>query len=286
MRRHWKRSKRKAEYKLAFKNKNMTDSQTFGNFLIGSACDVGSKRKSNQDALAVLLPEAGIAVPPLLVVADGMGGHLGGETASRLVIEKFREVYIQLQPPLDAEHALRICVERAHQIIREKAARDQNLKGMGSTVVAAFQYDEHVDFVNVGDSRAYLLRGQQVLQISTDQSWVMDQVRMGNLTAEQAQDHPRRNHLSMSVTANRTTVTPILGRLPFEPDDILLLCSDGLWGVVPDSLLWAAANEFDPQEAAEKLVGLANQSGGPDNISVIIARRKDRQGVKKMNFES
>jgi serine/threonine protein phosphatase PrpC len=257
----------------------MTSSISFGDFLIGSACDVGCKRTSNQDALAVLLPETGIAVPPLLVVADGMGGHLGGETASRLVVEAFREVYIQCQPPLDATRILNISAQRAHQVIREQAAKDQNLRDMGSTVVAAFLDNHRVHLINVGDSRAYLLRGQQPIQISTDQSWVMDQVRAGNLTLEQARHHQKLNHLSMSLSANRISITPVLSESPFEPDDIVLLCSDGLWGVVPDSLLWAAANEFDPQQAAEKLAMLANQSGGPDNISVIVARRKDRQAV-------
>jgi len=264
----------------------VSTSLSFDGFLIGSACDVGKKRKANQDALAVLLPEQGIAIPPLLVVADGMGGHNGGETASRLVIETFREVYMRLQPPLDAAQALQICAQRSHQAIREQAAKDQNLKGMGSTVVAAFLQNDRVDMLNVGDSRAYLLRGQEVRQISTDQSWVMDQVRAGKLTLEQARKHRKRNHLSMSLSANRPTITPILKEETFEPDDILLLCSDGLWGMIPESLLWAAANEFDPQEAAEKLVMLANQSGGADNISVIIARRKERQKIKMESDET
>jgi PPM family protein phosphatase len=249
-------------------------------FLIGSACNMGRKRKSNQDALDVLLPAKGIDLPPLLVVADGMGGHLGGETASRLVVEKFREVYIQLQPPLNADWALRTCVEKAHQEIREQAARDLNLRGMGSTVVAAFVQIGRVNLVNVGDSRAYLAQGQQFIQISTDQSWVMDQVRMGHLTLEQARTHRKRNQLSMALSANRPVVTPVVKANPFGQNDILLLCSDGLWGVVPEAIVWAAANEFEPQEAAEKLVALANQSSGPDNISVIIARRKDRQKIK------
>jgi serine/threonine protein phosphatase PrpC len=260
----------------------MSPSLIFGDWSIGSACDVGKKRQSNQDALVVLLPGEVVALPPLLVVADGMGGHLGGETASRLVIEAFRERYIQIQPPLDATQALRDCVLRSHQVIREQAGKDPDLKGMGSTVVAAFLQNEHVDLINVGDSRAYILREQQVIQISTDQSWVMDQVRAGKLTLEQARHHRKRNHISMSLSANRPSVTPILVSESFQPDDILLLCSDGLWGVIPESLLWAAANEFEPQEAAEKLVALANQSGGVDNISVIIARRRDRQTIKTL----
>lgn len=258
----------------------MSPSLSHGDFLIGSACNVGRKRQSNQDALGVFLPDAGVDLPPLLVLADGMGGHLGGETASRLVIDTFQALYLQLRPPLDPGQALRACVERAHQAIREGSNSDPGLQGMGSTVVAAFLQDRRVDMLNVGDSRAYLLRGQEFLQISVDQSWVMDQVRMGALTLEQARKHPKRNRLSMSLNASRPVVTPILKNIPFERDDVLLLCSDGLWGAVPESLLWAAANEFEPQEAAEKLVALANQSSGPDNISVIVARRKDRQGIK------
>ncbi len=258
----------------------MASSLLFGEFLIGSACDAGRKRKSNQDALAALIPEAGIALPPLLAIADGMGGHNGGETASRLTIETLREVYVQLQPPLEAARVLRLCVERAHQSLRAAAVKDPNLKSMGSALVAAFLRPDRVDILNVGDCRAYLLRREQALQISADQSWVMDQVRAGRLTLEQARKHRKRSHLSMSLSANRPTITPILKEATFEKDDILLLCSDGLWGSVPDSLLWTAANEFDPQEAAEKLTALANQSGGPDNISVIVARRKDRQKIK------
>lgn len=260
----------------------MASSTLFGAFLIGAACDVGRKRKSNQDALAVLLPEDGMLIPSLLVIADGMGGHNGGETASRLVIEAFHETYVRLQPPLDAPQTLQHCVQSAHESIRARAVGDQSLKGMGSTVAAAFLSDDRVDVINVGDSRAYLLRGQEISQISTDQSWVMDQVRAGKLTLEQARRHRKRNHLSMSLNANRPTVTPVLKSEMFERDDILLLCSDGLWGVVPEAFIWAASNEFEPQEAADKLVTLANQSGGRDNISVIIARRQDRQSVKTM----
>jgi serine/threonine protein phosphatase PrpC len=153
---------------------------------------------------------------------------------------------------------------------------------MGSTVAAAFLQPGRVDTLNVGDSRVYILRGGETIQISADQSWVMDQVRAGKLTLEQARRHRKRNRLSMSLSAGRAVITPVLKEEIFQADDILLLCSDGLWGVIPESLLWAAANEFEPQEAAEKLAALANQSGGADNISVIVARRKDRQAVKTM----
>lgn len=261
----------------------MPASTAFANFLIGAACNTGRKRSVNQDAFAVLLPTEASDLPPLLVAADGMGGHLGGETASQLVIEAFQRMYTTLQPGQDPAAALKACAEAAHRAIRERAASDANLKGMGSTVAAAFLLDGRIHALNVGDSRIYILRGQEIRQVSVDQSWVMDQVRAGLLTLEQARHHRKRNQLSMSLSANRPAIIPILKEETFERDDILLLCSDGLWGALPESLIWAGANEFEPQEAAEKLVALANLSGGPDNISVLIARRKDRQPVKTMD---
>ena len=134
--------------------------------------------------------------------------------------------------------------------------------------------------VNVGDSRAYLLRGSEIRQISQDQSWVADQVRRGLLSVEEARQHPKRNRLTMSVSAKRPTVTPVTTEVELAKQDIILLCSDGLWGSVPNSLIWAAANEFPPQEAADRLVAFANTSQGPDNISVIIARQQDWKPVQ------
>lgn len=264
----------------------MPPSIAFADMLIGAACNTGRKRSVNQDAFAVLLPPDGSGLPPLLVAADGMGGHLGGEIASRLVIEAFQATYQTLTPALDPAAGLKACTEAAHRAIRERAAGDANLKGMGSTVAAAFLLDGRIHALNVGDSRIYMLRGEEVKQISVDQSWVMDQVRAGLLSPAQARQHPQRNRLSMSLSANRPSITPILKEEAFERDDILLLCSDGLWGALPESLIWAAANELEPQDAAEKLVALANLSGGPDNISVLIARHKDRQPIQILDDDA
>ncbi len=115
------------------------------------------------------------------------------------------------------------------------------------------------------------LSGMQ--QISYDHSVVADQVRAGLVTPLQARWHPKRNRLTQSISPKRKEIKPYLAQFPFGEDDTLLLCSDGLWGVVPEAILQAIALELPPKEAAEKLVGLANQNGGPDNISVIIARR-------------
>jgi protein phosphatase len=144
---------------------------------------------------------------------------------------------------------------------------------MGSTVVAVVLEEKRISLVNVGDSRAYLFRGEKIIQISRDQSWVEDQVRAGFLSAAEARSHPKRNRLSMSITAKRTSIQPYSREYDLEPEDIIALCSDGLWGTVPETLIWAAASELPPQEAADKLVTLANANQGPDNISIIIARR-------------
>lgn len=258
----------------------------FGDFLFGKACVTGRKRNVNQDSADIFLPAEGRSLPPLLVLADGMGGHQGGETASRIVLEAFREVYYQPPSEADLAQILKTCVELAHQRVKQEAAADEKLSGMGSTVVAAFFGEGKIHLVNVGDSRAYLIRGEEVVQISHDQSVVADLVRAGKLLPEQALKHPKRNVLSMAINAKRPAVTPFIAEAAFSKNDILLLCSDGLWGVVNESFLWAAANEFEPQEAAEKLTKFADLRGGPDNISVLIARRRDREAVRTSSDET
>ena len=261
----------------------MTCSDMFGQFLFGKACVTGRKRNVNQDSADILFPAEGHPLPPFMVLADGMGGHQGGEIASQIVLATFRDVYSQSHLTLNYAEILKTCVTQAHQRVKERAVTDGKLSSMGSTVVAAFVENDKIHLIDVGDSRAYILRDQKAHLISQDQSVVADQVRAGLLTPEQARTHRKKNILSMAINAKRPHVTPVLNEVPFEPNDILLLCSDGLWGVVNESFLWAAANEFEPQEASEKLVAFANTSGGPDNISVLIARRKDRQAVKTID---
>lgn len=261
----------------------MASSEPFEDFLFGKTCVVGRKRTANQDSADIFFPVEGNPLPPFMVLADGMGGHQGGEIASQIVLETFREVYSQPHPNLTYAEILKDCVKQAHRRVKERAEADSRLGGMGSTVVAAFVDDDKIHLINVGDSRAYVMRDQKVHQISQDQSFVADQVRAGLLTTEQARTHPQKNILSMAINAKRPVVTPILNEVVFGVGDILLLCSDGLWGVVNESFLWAAANEFEPQEASERLVAFANTSGGPDNISVLIARNKNWQAAKTIS---
>jgi protein phosphatase len=243
---------------------------------LGGKTDPGLKRKGapNQDAILLLPGEDGRA--PLLLVADGMGGHQGGETASRIVVEAVRDCYLQASTPIaDYGALLADCLHAAHQAIRAHARKQPELEGMGSAAVLAVLDGETLHVANVGDSRAYLLRGRDMRQVSFDHSEVADQVRAGAIDLLQSLHHPRRNRLTQAINARRPTISPFVGQARLEADDTILLCSDGLWGVVAEAVVQAVALEFHPAEAAEKLVTLATARQAPDNVSVLLARRQD-----------
>ena len=251
-------------------------SQEEHKYEFGFATDPGRKRKGwpNQDALEVVVPTATDRWhPPLLIIADGMGGHVGGTTASQLVVQTFKHEFTRATHPTQYLQLMEECAQKAHKAVRLRGATDAKLANMGSTLVAAVMEENMCHLLNVGDSRAYILRGENINQISQDQSWVAAQVQAGILTEQQARSHPKRNRLSMAITAGRREIATYKISETIYPEDIWVLCSDGLWGVVPETLIWAAANELSPQVAAKKLVALANNSSGPDNISVIIVRR-------------
>jgi protein phosphatase len=256
----------------------MATQQEATQFDFGVACDAGQKRRRepNQDSVEVILPEAGERWhPPLLLVADGLGKYAGGSLASQLVVKTFKQEFKQAQHPTDYLPLMERCAQAAHQEIRAQGAKDPKLAFMGSTVVAVVLEAQRLYLLNIGDSRAYIMRGRKTLQISQDQSWVAAQVHAGVLTKQEASAHPDRNCLTMAITAKRLEIKCYKVEEKLEPYDIVLLCSDGLWGVVPETLIHAATTELPPQVTADKLVALANQSKGPDNISVIIARRAD-----------
>ena len=241
---------------------------------IGFKTDPGQKRKGepNQDSVLVIPGQAGKA--PLMIVADGMGGYRGGETASRLVVETILAVYQQAVLPVDYAKLLADCLLTAHSAMRSYAAENSELESMGSTAVIAAMDSGFIYVANVGDSRAYILRGREVRQVNFDHSEVAEQVRAGLITPLQALRHPRRNRLTQSISARRLEIKPYVVVVDLGPDDTILLCTDGLWGLLAESVVQAVALEFSPQQAVEKLVLLANNSGAPDNVTVVIARKK------------
>lgn len=241
---------------------------------IGKATHVGRKHQGepNQDAMLVLPAEANR--PPLYLVADGMGGHAGGAEASRLVVESVVEHYRSVQFPADPASVLKDSLLHAHHALADHAASHPGLHAMGSTAVAAIMERGEVFTANVGDSRAYLLHEQTMTQLSVDHSVVGEMVRAGKMTPLEALQSKLRNRLTQSLSPLRQEVEPHLSRAAFADGDTLVLCSDGLWGVVTEAIVQAVALELPPQTAAEKLVQLTLARGAPDNVTVVIARKR------------
>ena len=248
---------------------------------VGTALDRGIKRKAkpNQDKLMVLTCRDKRKLLPLLVLADGMGGYTGGAAASQAVTHAFRTLYGKTKKTDDFQGFSSQAIEMALEEMKKYAAKDDQYANMGSTLVAVCILPDRLSLVNVGDSRAYLFHNGTMQQISYDHSFVGEAVRAGLLQPEEAMTHPKRNQLTQSITPRRQEITPYFVEVPFEKNDVVLLCSDGLWGVVSAPMIQSVVIELPVQKAAEKLVKLANRRGGPDNISVIIAKHADAKPV-------
>jgi PPM family protein phosphatase len=230
-----------------------------------SISDVGRQRASNQDAWSQGRTAAGAV---WMMVADGMGGHAGGETASRIAVETVSACLDRDADPPGA--ALCRAFEAANRAVHEESERDPRVAGMGTTGVAVLLAPEGAFVANVGDSRAYRMRGGSFEQVSLDHSLVAELQRRGVLTAEEARFHPRRNEVLRSLGVEHE-VHVDLHELDLLPGDLFLLCSDGLSGVVRDEEIAQVLRRSPPTEAARDLVALANERGGPDNITVALA---------------
>jgi protein phosphatase len=222
--------------------------------------DAGRKRRRNEDAY--------VLQPPLFAVADGMGGAQAGEVASRLAVDAFREFHEADE--LEPEERVTAIIQEANRRIFERAREDTQASGMGTTVTAALVGDESVSIGHVGDSRAYRMRGGRLEQLTDDHSLVADLVRGGRLTPEEADVHPQR---SVITRALGTDAKVDVDAFTFEaqPDDVILLCSDGLTTMVTDEEIVAIVGEAKSLEhAAKQLVKAANRRGGEDNVTVVL----------------
>jgi len=233
---------------------------------VASRTDVGRVREINQDAVASLVTRGNAL---LLVVADGMGGHQGGEIASRLAIDAICEA---IENSVDApEDTLRRALRAANRRIYQAAQRDARLAGMGTTGVALFiQQDASVWVANVGDSRAYRKRGEAFESLTSDHSLVAELQRRGEITEDEARVHPKRNQLLRAIGIEERVEVDI-SRGEVQAGDIYLLCSDGLSGVLYDSEISEILGRQGCEGASEELLRVANERGGPDNITVQIA---------------
>lgn len=237
------------------------------NLRVGSATDVGMRRDHNEDAFLTFEAEDGSLV---LVVADGMGGHLAGEVASAMAIEILQRELVK--PAEDPSAALRAAIELANQEIWNEAARDTEKAGMGSTVVAAIVRGNQAYLANAGDSPAYLVRDGQTDQITHDHGLVAEQVEAGVIREEDAEHHPFRHILTRCLGAEANVEVEVYPPRELRAGDVLVLCSDGLTEHVKKPEVAALVETEDPDEAAKGLIEVANQRGGHDNITVVVAR--------------
>jgi len=238
--------------------------------------DVGKARPHNEDYVDYSIPSdpRQLALKgSIFAVADGMGGHQAGEVASRAAVEAAIAHY-QADTAHDVGTSLIRAFRAANQQLYAQAEGDPEKGGMGTTLVAAVLLGQKVYVANVGDSRAYLINNRGITQITEDHSWVEEQVRAGLLNEEQARRHPQRNLVTRAL-GSKPAVEVDLFEGEIVAGDTLLLCSDGLTGRVTDQEIADIVREHPPSEAARRLVALANERGGNDNITVLIINAEE-----------
>jgi protein phosphatase len=232
--------------------------RTREHLLVGSRTDVGRVREHNEDSLLVS--------SPLFVIADGMGGHAAGEVASELAIRVFEDAAITGANP----EALRNAAIESNRVIIQGAREGLGRMGMGTTLTAAVIEGERLLIAQVGDSRAYLLRDEQLRQLTRDHSLVEELISAGQITRAEARTHPNRSVITRALGSD-PDVLPDIYETRVRSGDRLILCSDGLSSMLEPAALQKILNENpDPQRAADALVDGANDAGGHDNITVIV----------------
>ncbi len=231
--------------------------------------DKGCVRSNNED-YCLIEPDLG-----LYVLADGMGGAKAGERASRMAVDTVAETVLLAQRR-DSQ-VLISAVEEANRRVREAAHSDPSLEGMGTTLIAALETDEGLSIASVGDSRAYLLDGDTFRVITDDQTWVNEVGRPLGLDEESLRNHPMRHVLTMAIGAS-TPLTVNYYRVDLTSRSLVLICSDGLHGVVENTqleqILRGSLDGTSLEETCRKLVHAAKQAGGPDNVTVVLVRQR------------
>ena len=237
--------------------------------VVSSLTDVGLKRPQNEDRLASWISDRDPSWA-VLVVADGMGGARAGEIASQLAVDHVMEEAPVLGSGATPEGLIRV-VEGANRIIHHQSQADSERRGMGTTCTVVAIHRDRATFAHVGDSRLYLIRNHAMTQITRDHSLVAQLLESNHLTPEEARSDPRRNVVTRSVGVS-ATVEVDGGTFGLAPGDTLLMSTDGLHGLVTDDELASHADGADLDRACKDLIDLARSRGGPDNITVILAR--------------
>lgn len=232
--------------------------------------DTGLVRQLNEDTIAWVTPHEDSAAAShgsLALVADGMGGHAAGEVASAMAADVIRRLYFDLDGPVPK--VLTAAFSAANRAILEYAVEHPDCKGMGTTCTVLVFRDGNAWLAHIGDSRAYLLRGGTLHQLSEDQTLVAKLVSEGAMTQEEA-DHSPAHNVILQALGTSLRMKPIIGAkgVPLEIGDVLILCSDGVCGLVPDAKIAEVAGRLPPQDACDALIEAALAAGGHDNASL------------------
>ena len=234
------------------------------NYRVGSRTDIGRARERNEDSMLVK--------EPLFAVADGMGGHRGGDVASAMTREALEDLDL---PPEGSLAALVEKIKAANRAVLDRGAAEGALRGMGTTLTAVLTDGDRAHVAHVGDSRAYLHRDGVLQRLTEDHTLVQRMVREGKITADQAERHPQRSVLTRALGVEEDLPVDEL-TLDMHPGDRILICSDGLTGMLDEERIGEILeSEPDPQGACDRLVEEANGAGGEDNITVIVIEARD-----------
>ena len=231
--------------------------------------DIGLVRETNEDSYVC-------SPPHLFIVADGMGGHVAGEIASKLAVKTVNG-YIQEHVGKDnLELLLKQAIIQANTSIYQMALSKEDFSGMGTTVTAVYIDGKKLHWGHVGDSRIYLLRKGELRQITNDHSLVWELVQSGSITREDAQNHPKRNILTRAVGTS-CLISVDTGTLSLETGDVVLMCTDGLTNMVSEEEIYKLIQrkDCDPSSIVEQLVLQAKNAGGFDNITTILLKEED-----------
>jgi len=233
--------------------------------IVGAASDIGQVREGNEDSYLV--------EQPLYVVADGMGGHRGGEVASELALETIQSLFLKREGSLVTQ------VEEANRRVFERSQSDRNVAGMGTTLTAALVDGSRVQLAHVGDSRAYLFRDHELTILTEDHTLVHRMVMAGEITEEEAEVHPHRSILTRALGVDGRIQVDELA-IDVRPGDRILLCTDGLTGMVSEEQIRTILDSMpgDAQGAVERLIAEANRAGGVDNITAVVLDFTDDGG--------
>jgi len=242
---------------------------------VSGRSDIGCLRENNEDAFGYWEPEEDrefASKGRLAIVADGMGGYEGGQEASHLAVDTVMSFYRQTNGG-NPQAVLIEALHAAHERVRQYGFAHPDLRGMGTTCTAIAVVGQALHYVHVGDTRLYRVRDAQVTQLTRDHSYVGRLLESGVISREEAERHPQRNIL----TAALGTSADLILDSPMKPQlitsgDVLVMCSDGLWGQVHDEEILQTVERHHPDGACQELINLARERGGPDNITVQILR--------------